>query len=117
MPAFTSPQSPTALSSGEKLAVLNAENLAENALTMAVALEPQPQLVALSIYNGSGETVALVASPTMTADDFFPVTYDGTPVTAASDTVTTVEVASSLFYAVQNGAVGAITDGTIWLAR
>ena len=62
---------------------------------MAVAFEPQPQLVALSIYNGSGETVALVASPTMTAADFFPVTYDGTPVTAASDTVTTVEVAST----------------------
>lgn len=116
MPSFTSPQSPTALSSGEKLAVLNNEALAADALTMAVALTAQPVLVTLAVYNNSGESVTLCASPDMTAADFLPVyDHEGAVITLATATVTMLEVASGLYYAVKAGA--AIAGGTIWLAR
>lgn len=114
MPAFGAVQTPTTLSSGEKIAVLNAENLANNALTMAVALTPQPVLPVISIVNGSSQTVSLVAS----ADNvnYYPVTDDeGIVVSAPTGTVVAATVSSGLFYAVKAG--GSITAGTIWLAR
>jgi hypothetical protein len=92
MPLFSAVQTPTELSSGDKLSVLNGENLALNALTMAVSLTPQPAPIDLAIYNNSGQSVSLVASP-----------------------VGTALVAPGLYYAVKAGA--AITAGTIWLAR
>lgn len=118
MPALGAVQTPTSLSSGERVAVLNAENLANNALTMAVTLTPQPTPVDLAIVNGSSQTVSLVASADNKSDGstYFPVYNEaGNAVTAATDTVATVRVAPGLFYAVKAG--GAITAGTIWLAR
>ena len=116
MPLFGAVQTTTALSSGEKLAVLNAENLANNALTMAVSLTPQPTPVTLAIYNASGQSVTLCASPDLTSGDFLPVYNEaGNVVTAANNTVATVIVAPGLSYAVKAG--GAITAGTIWIAR
>jgi hypothetical protein len=117
MPLFGA-QGPTALSSGEKLAVLNSENLGSGALTMAVALMPQPTPVDLAIVNGSSQTVSLVASADnkSAGSTYFPVYNEaGTAVTAAADTVATARVSPGLFYAVKAG--GAITAGTIWLAR
>jgi hypothetical protein len=118
MPAFGAVQTPTELASGERVAVLNTENLANNALTMAVTLTPQSMPVDLAIVNGSTQTVSLVASADNKADGstYFPVYNEaGNAVTAATDTVATVRVAPGLFYAVKAG--GAITAGTIWLAR
>jgi hypothetical protein len=114
MPAFGAVQTPTTLSSGEKIAVLNAENLANNALTMAIALTPQPLIAVLAIVNQSSQTVSLVGS----ADgvNFYPVTDDeGVAVTASTNTVVVATVSNGLFYAIKAG--GAITAGTIWLAR
>lgn len=114
MPAFGAVQTPTALSSGDKIAVLNNENLGSGSLTMAVSLAPQPVHVVLSIVNGSSQTVSLVGS----ADgvNFYPVTDDeGTVVSATTGTVVASTISSGLFYAVKAG--GAITAGTIWLAR
>ena len=116
MPAFSA--SPTALSSGDQLAVLNAENLANGALTMAVNFAPQPVSIDLAIVNHSGQTVSLVASADNKSDGstYFPVYNEaGTAVTAATDTVATARVAAGLFYAIKAG--GAITAGTIYLAR
>lgn len=116
MPSFGAVQTPTALSSGEKVAVLNGENLAENALTMAISLTPITDGVWLAIYNKSGQTVNLVGSPDFTSADFLPVTdISGGAITAATDTITVCKVATALNYAIQ--AAGAITDGTVWLAR
>jgi hypothetical protein len=116
MPAFSAVQTPTELSSGDKLAVLNAENLALNALTMAVSLAPQPTPIVLAIYNNSGQAVTLVASPDLTAADYLPVTdTSGVAVAVAAASVVMAEVAPGLQYAVKAGA--AITAGTIWLAR
>lgn len=115
MPLFGAVQTPTALSSGDKIAVLNNENLGNAALTMAVSLHPQPSSpIVLSIVNGSSQTVSLVGS----ADgvNFYPVTDDeGTVVSATTGTVVASTISSGLFYAVKAG--GAITAGTIWLAR
>lgn len=116
MPAFGAVQSPTSLSSGEKVAVLNAENLANGALTMAVSLTPQPTPVVLAIHNNSGQSVSLVASPDLTEADFLPVYNEaGNAVTVAAGEVGMAQVAPGLFYAVKAG--GAIVAGTIWLAR
>ena len=116
MPAFGAVQTPTELSSGDKLAVLNAENLANAALTMAVSLTPQPTPVVLAIYNNSGQAVTLVSSPDFIAADYLPVTDTaGVAVALAAATVQMVEVAAGLQYAVKAGS--AITAGTIWLAR
>ena len=118
MSAFGGAQSPTSLSSGEKLAVLNAENLANNALTMAVSLTPQPTSVDLAIVNNSSQTVTLLASADNKSDGttYFPVFNEaGVAVTAATNTIATARVAPGLFYAVKAG--GAIVAGTIWLAR
>lgn len=114
MPLLGAVQTPTALSSGDKIAVLNNENLGSGALTMAVSLAPQPMPTVLSIVNGSSQTVSLVGS----ADgvSFYPVTDDeGTPVSATTGTVVAAAISSGLFYAVKAG--GSITAGTIWLAR
>ena len=114
MPLFST--SPTTLSSGEKLAVLNAENLGSGALTQAVSLTPQPTSITLAIYNNSGQTVDLVASPDFTSANYLPVYNEaGVAVTAATDTVATAQVAAGLNYAIKAG--GAITAGTVWLAR
>ena len=118
MPAFSAPQSPTALSSGDKIAVLNTENLANGALTMAVNFTPQPTPVDLAIVNGTSQTVSLVASADDKSDGstYFPVYNEaGTAVTADTDTVATARVSAGLFYAIKAG--GAITAGTVWLAR
>jgi hypothetical protein len=116
MPTFGAVQTPTELSSGDKLAVLNAENLALNALTMAVSLTPQPTPVMLAIWNNSGETVSLVASPDLTSADFLPVYNEaGNEVTVATGEVGTALVAPGLYYAVKAGS--AIAAGTIWMAR
>jgi len=118
MPLFGAANTPSALSSGDKIAVLNNENLGSGALTMAVNLLAQPSPVVLAIVNGSSQTVSLVASADNKADGstYYPVTdAEGASVTAATDTVMTATVSPSLFYAVKAG--GAITAGTIWLAR
>lgn len=116
MPLLGAVQTPTSLSTGERVAVLNAENLALNGLTMAVSLTPQPTSITLALYNNSGQSVTLVASPDLTAANFLPV-YDeaGVAVTAATATVATARVAPGLYYAVKAG--GAIAAGTIYLAR
>ena len=116
MPLLGAVQTPTALSGGERVAVLNAENLGNAALTMAIALIPQPTQVVLAIYNNSGQSVSLVASPDLVAGDFLPVYNEaGNAVTAANGQVWTALVSTGLYYAVKAG--GAITGGTIWLAR
>jgi hypothetical protein len=116
MPLFSAVQTPTELSSGDKLSVLNGENLALNALTMAVSLTPQPAPIDLAIYNNSGQSVSLVASPDLTSADFLPVYNEaGNEVTVVTGEVGTALVAPGLYYAVKAGA--AITAGTIWLAR
>ena len=116
MPALSA--SPTALSSGDQLAVLNAENLANNALTMAVNFAPQPVSIDLAIVNHSGQTVSLVASADNKSDGstYFPVYNEaGNAVTAADGSVVMVRVSPGLYYAIKAG--GAITAGTIYLAR
>lgn len=115
MPAFGAVQTPIELSSGDKLAVLNAENLALNALTMAVSLMPQPTTVLLALYNNSDQVVTLVASPDLVAAHFLPVSSVGTAISVAAGTVGEFLVSPGLYYAVEAGA--AITTGTIWLAR
>jgi hypothetical protein len=115
MPLLGAVQTPTTLSSGERLAVLNAEDLGNNALTMAVAFTPQPVAVTLAIYNGSSQTVSLVASPDLTSGDFLPVYAGETAITVVTNTVGIFQVATGLYYAIKAG--GAITAGTIWLAR
>jgi hypothetical protein len=116
MPLFSAVQTPTELSSGDKLSVLNGENLALNALTMAVSLTPQPAPIDLAIYNNSGQSVSLVASPDLISGDFLPVYNEaGNEVTVVTGEVGTALVAPGLYYAVKAGA--AITAGTIWLAR
>ena len=118
MPLFGAVQTPTTLSAGDRVAVLNVENLANNALTMAVTLTPQPTPVDLAIVNGSSQTVSLVASADNKSDGstYFPVYNEaGNAVTAPANTVATARVASGLYYAIKAG--GAITAGTIWLAR
>jgi hypothetical protein len=114
MPQFGAVLTPTTLSSGEKLAVLNKESLTSAALTMAVYLSPQPEPIDLAIVNGSSQTVSLVGSGD--GVNYYPVYNEaGTAVTAATDTVATAKVASGLSYAIMAG--GSITGGTIWLAR
>ena len=116
MPAFGAVQTPTLLNSGERVAVLNGENLGNSALTMAVSLSPQPEPVVLAIYNNSGQSVSLVASPDFTSSDYLPVYNEaGNAVAVATGNVWMAMVAPGLNYAVKAG--GAITAGTIWLAR
>ena len=116
MPQFAAIQTPTALSIGERIAVLNGENLANGALTMGVSLHPGPTNPVLAVYNNSGQTVTLQASPDFVSADYLPVTDTaGVAVSVATGTVVAAEVAAGLNYAVKAG--GAITAGTIWLAR
>ena len=118
MPAFGAVQTPTTLSSGEKLAVLNAENLASGSATMAVATTPQPMPITLGILNNAGQSVTLQASADNKADGstYFPVYNEaGNEVTVAASTVGVAVVPGGLFYRLLAG--GAITVGTIWLAR
>ena len=105
MPLFGAVQTPTALSNGESVAVLNAENLGSGALTMAVAFTPQPTPVSLAIYNNSSQTVDLVASPDLTSGDFLPVYAGETAITVATDTIGVFQVASGLYYAIKAGGV------------
>lgn len=114
MPLLAAVQTPTCLASGERIAVLNTENLGNAAITMAVSLTPDPMPVDIAIVNISSQTVSLVAS----ADgvNFYPCyTASGTAITVITNTVGQARVVGGLYYAVKAG--GAITAGTIWLAR
>lgn len=116
MPAFVSTNTPTALSAGEAVAVLQKENLANAAFTMAVVLTPQPNApIMLSLYNNSSQTVTLQASPDLVQADFLPVSSGAQAISVATGAVGTFEVSSGFYYSVKAG--GAITAGTIWLAR
>ena len=116
MPAFNAAQNPTELASGDRVAVLNAENLANAAFTMAVSLTPQPNgPIMLGVWNNSGQTVTLQASPDLVQADFLPVSSGAQAISVATGAVGEFSVSSGLYYAVKAGA--AITAGTIWLAR
>ena len=116
MPLLGAVQTPTELATGEKVAVLNNENLALNAISMAVSLTPQPTAVDLAIHNNTTQSVSLVASPDLTAADFLPAYNEaGNAVTVATLTVGTARVSPGLYYAIKAG--GAIVAGTVWLAR
>jgi hypothetical protein len=115
MPLLGAVQTPTSLSNGESVAVLNAENLGNGALSMAVTFTPQPTSIMLAIYNNSGQVVDLVASPDLVNADFLPVSSGETAITVAAGAVGIFPVASGLYYAIKAGA--AITAGTVWLSR
>jgi hypothetical protein len=116
MPTFGAAQTPISLTNGERVAVLNAENLANGALTMAINVIPEPTNIMLAIYNNCGQSVSLVASPDLTSTDFLPVYNEaGNAVTIANGQVSTLFAPSGLNYALKAGA--AITAGTIWISR
>ena len=115
MPLLGAVQTPTELSCGDKLAVLNAENLANGGFTMAVAFTPQASDINVALYNNSGQTVTLQASPDLVQADFMPVTAGGVAASVVAGAVGVFWVTSGLYYAVKAG--GAITAGTVWIAR
>ena len=118
MPAFGAAQTPVSLSSGERVSVLTAENLANNAATMAVTVTAQPEPVVLGIVNLSGQSVTLQASADNAASGAtYANVYNeaGNAVTVATSSVGVAMVPGGLYYRVVAG--GLITGGTIWLAR
>ena len=116
MPAFGAAQTPTSLTNGDRVAVLNAESLANGALTMAINVIPEPTNIMLAIHNNSGQSVSLVASPDLVAGNFLPVYNEaGNAVMVANGQVSMFFAASGLNYALKAGA--AITAGTIWVTR
>jgi hypothetical protein len=117
MPLLGAVQTPTCLSSGDKLRVLNAEDMAQGDLTMAVTLSPQPLNSTLGIYNNTTSVLNLMASPDLVADHFLPI-YDGVVgagISVAPGNILSAQFHSGLYYALQ--AASALTAGTIWLAR
>ena len=117
MPAFGAVQTPTTLSSGDKLAVLNVENLGAGGLTMVFALAPQPAPPYLDIYNNTTSVINLMASPDLVLAHFLPV-FDGiagVQIQAQPGNVLTAQPHGGLYYALQ--AVSAVTAGTIWVDR
>ena len=117
MPLFGAVQAPTELSSGDKLRILNAEDMAANDLTMAVALTPQPINATLGIYNATTSVLTLLASPDLVKAHFLPI-YDGIAqyeIQAGAGQVLTAQFHSGLYYALR--AESALAAGTVWLAR
>ena len=117
MPIFGAVQTPTTLSSGDKLQVINsADTIASGSLSMAVSLEPQPTQITMGIYNNSGQSISLVASPDFVSGDYLPV-YNtaGTAVTVPNGQVWLLAISPGLQYAVKAGAQ--ITSGSVWLTR
>ena len=116
MPVFGAAQTPTSLTNGQSQQVLNAENLANGALTMAVNVVPEPTNIMLALYNNRGQSISLVASPDLVAANFLPIYNEaGNAVTVANGQVATLFAPSGLNYALKAG--GAIVAGTIWISR
>ena len=116
MPLLVSFQSPTGLSAGERVAVLNAEGIVAGGITMAVSFKPEPQDVLLCIYNNTSSTMQLVASPNLVAANFLPVYgIANTLVLALAGSCYTTEIGPSLYYALQ--ATTTVVTGTAYLAR
>lgn len=118
MPLFGAVQTPTALSSGEKIALLLAENLADSAATMSFALTPQPAggPIALTIDNPTAESLTLQTSPdnvnwTAVMNEFTQ------PAVAQSGFASVFNVSPSGYYRLANLSGNAIAAGTVWLAR
>jgi hypothetical protein len=107
----------TSLAPGEKLAVLNAENLASAAAAQGVAFAPiGGGPVPLTVLNATAQTVTLQASGDGT--NWYPyVDADEQAVTVATVTALQVLVSPGLFYRAYNGSGSAITAGTIWFSR
>jgi hypothetical protein len=114
MPAWSAAGT-TSLSSGERLEVLTATDASgAGGFLQGFTFSPQPVPIALTIVNGSPETVVLQAS----ADNvnWFPVTSQGVAVSVATLIAETFTVSSGLYYRLTN-ATAIVAGGTIWVAR
>jgi hypothetical protein len=118
MPQFGAVQTPTTLSSGEKLAVLNGENLANNAATMSVCFTPDPGggAINLTVINSTAQSLTLQTSPDNVT--FTEVMNEFTQAAVAQAAYASVfNVSPAGYYRLANLSGSAITAGTAWLAR
>lgn len=114
MPAWSAAGT-TALSSGDKLQVLLAtETSGAGGQLQGFTLAPQPEQVALTIWNNSGQQVVLNSSPDNV--NWIAVASAGVAVQVDSGVASMFIVSSGLYYRIGN-AVAIVAGGTIWVSR
>lgn len=114
MPAWSA-TTQAALSSGDNLQCLLAtETSGTGGALKGFALTPQPTPIELAIWNNSGQTLVLQASPDNVT--WLPVTDDGTAISVASGICEQYTVASGMNYRLAN-AVAITAGGTVWVSR
>ncbi len=115
MPAWSA-TTQAALSSGDNLQVLLATDTSPiNSALKGFAFTPQAGPINLAIWNNSGQTLVLQASPDNVT--WLPVTLNGAAVSVASGLCLEFSgLPSGLNYRLAN-AVAITAGGTVWLAR
>ena len=110
-------QTPTTLSSGEKIKILNAEDLASNASTMSFTLHPQPVTCSIiTVYNPTAQDLTLEWSPDNV--NFLPMLDESTtPVLAQKSFATVFNLSGAGYHKLTNLSGSGITAGTVWVAR
>ncbi len=115
MSVWTASAKTTALAPGDKLAVLDAEDIASGAATRAFTLTPLESGggVLLTLLNQTSEAMALQCS----ADNvtYEPVYAAGAAVSCPEAEALAVLVSTGLYYRL--APAGDVTAGTVWVAR
>jgi hypothetical protein len=118
MPAFAA-NNVARLLAGQRLALLNAEDLGNGAFTQAFFLAPSAGDGApcITILNKTGQTVTLQASwEAADTTNFVPVTAGGvTAIAVPNGAAWNVPASLGLIYSCKAGA--AITGGTLYVSR
>lgn len=117
MPVYVAGQS-VELRAGQNVAVLKAEDLGSIAATEAVLLDAgYGYPVVVTVINPTAEGVQLQVAAVNADADFMGLVdpISGNSYEAAAGTSSVFQVTGGLFYRLLSQ--GAITDGTIWIAR
>ena len=109
----------TSLSSGERLALLDDENLDNAAQTMAVEFAPQPSggAIPVAVVNETAQVVTVQHSLDGGYNWELVVSEYNQPMTIPANSSQRANLAPCGFYRVANLSGSNIVTGTIWIGR
>lgn len=119
MPLFGAVNTPVSLSSGEAIALLNAEDLANNGLTMAVEFTPQPSGGAIPVAVVNQIAQAMTLQHSLDGGNTWEPAYSeyNQAIVIPASSSQRANLAPCGFYRIANKSGSNVNAGTIYIGR